>query len=974
MARMAWHFLSVFAILGGAPAVAGAETSPVDAAAPSSPLRSAAEAIDPLKDPVQSEAAWRAVLAEADAAGADAEITAMARNKIADALYYQQKPQDAVILVEAARASLIAADKGKTEAMAETLSNLGIMYSVTGRGEENLDLQKQSVAIREALYGADSPKMALALLNYATALYEGGQATAAAPIAERAALAFVAGPTKDSTVFLALASAANVNADGGRILTAIDLAQKAVVIANDTLPADHPFTGFSQATLAKVLMQSGRFEEAEGPARSAADILGAKMGPKNSHTLTAIHNLAYIAYHLGKPDEAEQLVLASANVMLDIRPEEAIKSLASAANYAAEAGRPADGLAHAEKAYSIAAARLPAEHQSRSDAARTLALHLESTDDHVRTLAMAREAAEMNAKTRPTAGGRDSASDLTLGGVEIAAATTQAERDAGWARMLAATAAIEKDMVAFAARSEVGEDLTSYYESFARAAEAAVDYGSVEDALRFYQFANWGVNARTVQQVALRKAAAGDVALAETIRRWQDDQRLVRQLTKERTAMLAAGFAKAADEAGAKIAAAEARSAVTTPLLERRIPDFGAWQRPDIATIARMRATLPAGDAVLVAMPSRNRLIVIAVTADKIAATTTDLNRGTLRQTVGRMRASVDATLRRETAPFAFAQAAALHSAVLQPAIRAILPTGGTLHVAAGDALSTISFAMLTDGVPEGADEASKLRGARWLLRDHAVSVPISLASIGGGSGDKSRRVSFAGIGAPSLTGDSGKPVELAGLYRGGAPDRGAIAALPALPAALGELRAMGRSIAPDRTLLLTGAGASESAVRAADIGKRTVLAFATHGLMGGEMGSLREPALVLTPPAADGASDSANDGLLTATEIASLRLDNDFVVLSACNTAAGRSGAAPAYSGLAHAFLYAGAKSLLLSNWPLRDDVAARLSSATVSGAADGQDKAQALRTAQLALIDDASVADGAHPALWAPFILIGQ
>ena len=75
----------------------------------------------------------------------------------------------------------------------------------------------------------------------------------------------------------------------------------------------------------------------------------------------------------------------------------------------------------------------------------------------------------------------------------------------------------------------------------------------------------------------------------------------------------------------------------------------------------------------------------------------------------------------------------------------------------------------------------------------------------------------------------------------------------------------------------------------------------------------LAEPALVLTPPADEAAASALQDhGLLTASEVAQLKLNADWVVLSACNTAAGE-GNAEALSGLARAFFYAGARALLL-------------------------------------------------------------
>jgi CHAT domain-containing protein len=194
---------------------------------------------------------------------------------------------------------------------------------------------------------------------------------------------------------------------------------------------------------------------------------------------------------------------------------------------------------------------------------------------------------------------------------------------------------------------------------------------------------------------------------------------------------------------------------------------------------------------------------------------------------------------------------------------------------------------------------------------------------------------------------------------------------LPRLPDALGELETMRDALGGEHALMLTGADALKSRVIAGNLGDYGVIAFATHGLVGGEMRGLGEPALVLSPPQE---VHDAEAMLLTATDIASLRLNADWVVLSACNTAAGEDGAAPTYSGLARAFVYAGVRSLLLSQWALRDDVAARLTVDAVKGARAGLGHAEALRQAQLRLIADRSVPGGAHPAAWAPFVLLGE
>src|SRR3546814_4345111 len=97
------------------------------------------------------------------------------------------------------------------------------------------------------------------------------------------------------------------------------------------------------------------------------------------------------------------------------------------------------------------------------------------------------------------------------------------------------------------------------------------------------------------------------------------------------------------------------------------------------------------------------------------------------------------------------------------------------------------------------------------------------------------------------------------------------------------------------------------------------VLAFATHGLLSGELDGLDEPALLLTP--ADG-----DDGLLKPSEIGALDLPAGLVILSACNSAGEADADRPQLSGLAQGFFLAGAERVMASHWPVRDDIARRL------------------------------------------------
>jgi CHAT domain-containing protein len=171
------------------------------------------------------------------------------------------------------------------------------------------------------------------------------------------------------------------------------------------------------------------------------------------------------------------------------------------------------------------------------------------------------------------------------------------------------------------------------------------------------------------------------------------------------------------------------------------------------------------------------------------------------------------------------------------------------------------------------------------------------------------------------------------------------------------------------------GARATEAAVKQGALATARVVAFATHASVAGDLKGFSEPAIVLTPPAEPSEED---DGLLTASEVAhDVKLDADWVVLSACNTAAadGTPGA-EGLSGLAKAFFYAGARALLVSNWSVESQSAVRLTTGAFEALAKdpGVGRAEALRRSMLALLVDKDHPEWAHPMFWAPFVLVGE
>jgi CHAT domain-containing protein len=215
-------------------------------------------------------------------------------------------------------------------------------------------------------------------------------------------------------------------------------------------------------------------------------------------------------------------------------------------------------------------------------------------------------------------------------------------------------------------------------------------------------------------------------------------------------------------------------------------------------------------------------------------------------------------------------------------------------------------------------------------------------------------------------------------FYEGGQPDLASLAkALPQLPDTADEVRAIVDTLKGEKSELKLGVFASETTVKKTKLDAYRIVYFATHGLVAGEVEKFAkvkaEPALALTIP---DKPTELDDGLLTASEVAQLKLNADWVVLSACNTAAEGNPGAEALSGLARAFFYAGARSLVVSHWEVDSDATVQLMTGTFQAVARDPklSHAEALQKSMLKMIDNAKSNDDAHPRIWGPFVVVGE
>jgi CHAT domain-containing protein len=340
-----------------------------------------------------------------------------------------------------------------------------------------------------------------------------------------------------------------------------------------------------------------------------------------------------------------------------------------------------------------------------------------------------------------------------------------------------------------------------------------------------------------------------------------------------------------------------------------------------------------------------------------------------------------------------------LYLQIVAPA-QTVLQGKRHVYIAAGGSLSSLPFSMLVSAQPSGEDDdPAALRATRWLADDYALIQLPSLNALKfirdnpGRSADRGQ-TPFVGFGNPVLEGRA----ESRG--RGGNTSRSAPSAvavfseaksdagtpmadpdklrqLARLPGTAQELEAMWEAFGSPDAALFLGSEATESAVKAASIDTQ-VLVFATHGLLASESSEIGEPGLVLTPPDQASLDD---DGYLSSSEIAALQLKADWVILSACNTASGDgSRGSGGLSGVAKAFFYAGAQSLLASHWPVDDEVAAQMTVKIMTQlqADKSRSRAEAFQLAMREIRNSSDADTGgntwAHPAAWAPFTLVGD
>lgn len=532
--------------------------------------------------------------------------------------------------------------------------------------------------------------------------------------------------------------------------------------------------------------------------------------------------------------------------------------------------------------------------------------------------------------------------------------------------------------------------LSTYIEAAAQTSPA--------DALAALGIADWmrgGLVQEALGDAAVRAAASNDT-LSNLVRQDQDARNEIqglRNFLSGDAGGSSSQLPQIAAQMRERIFLLEKTRADVQVKIKAAFPDYEKLVRPALPTTANIQANLKADEALVVLQPTDNAVYVWAIPKDGAGFfNRASVTNAQLAALVKRLRGSLDVAGVEPNRRPAFDHAAAqeLYAQLLAPLQQGL--TGKTsLVIAAGGVLGQIPFGVLETAV---TPKTVAMKDAPWLIKQAAIThVPSVAAWL------SMRAVQHKAAPQPMLAwGDPLFNLALASNAKSSSGEvrkvvltrastsvdlekedpRSAIkyADIPALPETRDELIAIAKTLGADvaKDLILGGAATRESVLaqnKSGNLGKQRVVVFATHGLMAGDLPNLTQPALAMAGTKDDTTNVLAP--LLTLEDVLTLKLNADWVVLSACNTAAADGKAEEALSGLARGFFYAGSRSLLVTHWAVDSESAVTLTTETFKNyqSKPQEAKAESLRQAMLVVMNNPATA---HPTYWAPYALVGD
>jgi len=828
---------------------------------------------------------------------------------------------------------------------AAEMQNLGIVLMREGRYAETEVLFKRALSIREQVLGPNHKEVAQSLINLGALL----------------------GDVE------------------GRDQEAVALYQRAISIQQATLGADNDDLAMTLGNLAVAYKRMGQFADAERFQLQALTMRQRVLGPNHQDVALSFNNLGIVYADEDRWDDAEKAQLRSLAIWEQVsgpdNPDVAI---------------PLNSLGHVYL------------HEGKFDEAegafkRTLTLKqsafgpnhpaVAETLDILAALAVARD------RTADALDYSRKATALLLSDAAIAVSAGQTQ--IGGATLLGQDSYLFRRAVAILA--------VAVHKGILPEADAG------REAFEVAQWAGQSSAAAAVAQMGVRFASGND-ALAALVRESQDLSAAWSEKDKALTAARSLPANQrnraAIDQLEKELSDVETRLAAVAARLQQQFPDYAALSTPRAISAKEVQALLADDEALVLFAAGDTESYIFALTREGFAWKPIRLGGDALAQKVAAFRRGLNVdmvedqdyldAIQTKREMFDLGLANELYKALVGPVETPVKDKRHLLVVPFGP-LTALPFHLLVTEPPRlatpsvdtrlTAENMAPYRDAAWLTKRQAVSVMPSVASL------KALRLferkergakPLIGFGDPVFNAAAAAAAEQRGVrktaarslasgsytdfWQGAGVDRRLLGqSLPQLPDTADELNAVAANLGAAPADIHLGRDASVTTVKRAPLADYRIVYFATHGLVAGDVKGLAEPSLAFTIPPQPTDFDN---GLLTASEAAQLKLDADWVVLSACNTIAGGKPGAEALSGLARAFFYAGARALLVSHWSVASDAATRLTTATfgILNADPTLGRAEALRRAMLAYLNDTSQPRNAYPAIWGPFSIIGE
>jgi CHAT domain-containing protein len=784
------------------------------------------------------------------------------------------------------------------------------------------------------------------------------------------------------------------------------------------------FADFALLAIARAKVVQGRLAEGEADARRALLNRLQATGKYNPFTARFVVGLGAILVEEGRYDEAERLIAAAIDIYRSLGVAEDSQYLITALiNIGSLQAIKGDWTA-AEQTYSAIERAV----QNWEPARREAALYSDSYIDtlyRTRTieigLAAAQKLVEMKVARQGENGFETAIARGTLAiGLSLANRHREAMDQFRAAVPVLLASFRDTDIDDAANRSARQLRVQTILESYIRLLTRADATDSAAETFRLADFLRNSTVQKALAAASVR-AAVRDPALADAARQEQDlDKRINAGI-----GMLNNVLALPPDQRDersvlslrAEIDKLRASRDVSKRDIAKRFPEYASLTDPVPPNVQDIQRVLRPDEAFLSIYFGREESYVWAVPKDgTVSFSEINVSAADIDKKVAALRRTLEPTtsMLAGIPTFDLELAHELYELLLRP-VEQGWKHANKLVVSTNGALGLLPLGLLPTEAAKVDLEARPYfvgyRKVRWLARTHSISmVPsasalITLRQLPSGSAQQEPLVGFGdpifneeqaeearkereqSVQVAAVT-SSENASEIRGLTiqrRAAASTRGldsaGIGSLPRLPDTALELKSIAAALGADSSkALYLEIDANEHNVKTIDLSGFRIVAFATHGLLPGDLDGLTQPALALSAP---DVAKVDGDGLLTTEEILGLKLNADWVVLSACNTAAGVREGAEAVSGLGRAFFYAGSRALLVTNWSVHSESARELVSEVFRRQRDDKNlsRSEALRQAMLRLLDDGGFVAGgqtlftyAHPWFWAPYSVVGD